>query len=98
MLAVDAVGVVGTTTHWNARAFHRMLDAFTRGDHEAARDVHASLLDDFAFVNTYESVYSMSVKAMLRAMGQDAGECRLPLPSVPAAVEERARELAGRRA
>ena len=93
LLACGAVGVVGTTTHWTAPWMRRMLDAFQAGDLAGARRVHAQLLPSLRFVNDDDSVYAMSVKAMLRALGQPVGECRLPLPPAPAGKVEQAREV-----
>jgi len=91
LLACGAVGVVGTTTHWAGPQFARMIGAFNRGDIPAARAVHARLIESFAFANTDESVFPMTIKAMLRALGQDVGDCRLPLMPAPAAVHTAAR-------
>lgn len=93
LLAVGAVGVVGTTTHWTGPQFQRMIAAFGRGDVAGARAIHARLLESFRFVNTDTCVYPMSIKAMLRALGLDAGPCRLPLPPTPPEVEQQAREV-----
>jgi 4-hydroxy-tetrahydrodipicolinate synthase len=38
-------------------------------------------------------VFSMSIKAMLRTLGQEVGECRLPLPPTPPEVEQQARAV-----
>lgn len=93
LLAAGAVGVVGTTTHWTAPWMRRMLEAFDGGDVAAARRVHAQLLPSFRFVNDEDSVFAMSVKAMLRALGQPVGECRLPLPPAPPGKVEEARQV-----
>ena len=93
LLAVGAVGVVGTTTHWNGALFQQMIAAFRTGDAEGARAINGRLLDSFDFVNSDMSVFSMSIKAMLRTMGQEVGECRVPLPPAPPEVTERAREI-----
>lgn len=93
LLAAGAVGLVGTTTHWTAPWFRRMLDAAEAGDLRQARAVHARLLPSLRFVNSDESVYAMSVKAMLHAIGQPAGPCRLPLPPAPAQVQAQALEV-----
>jgi 4-hydroxy-tetrahydrodipicolinate synthase len=93
LLAVGAVGVVGTSTHWTGLQFRQMLAAFERGDVAAARAINARLLPSFAFINSDECVFSMSIKAMLRTLGQEAGDCRLPLPPAPAGMQERAREV-----
>ena len=94
LAAVGSVGVVGTTTHWNAARFQRMYAALERGDLREALHVHAQLIESFEFVNSDESVFAMSIKAMLRELGQDVGDCRLPLPPAPDEVRVRARELA----
>ncbi|OQS44487.1 4-hydroxy-tetrahydrodipicolinate synthase [Chromobacterium haemolyticum] len=91
LLAVGAVGVVGTSTHWTGPEFARMIAAFEQGDTAQARRVNAGLQESFAFSNTDASVFSMSVKAMLRVQGLPVGQCRLPLPPTGAAEEEQAR-------
>jgi 4-hydroxy-tetrahydrodipicolinate synthase len=93
LLAVGAGGVVGTSTHWTAAEFGGMIEAFQRGDVAQARAINALLIDSFNFVNTDTSVFPMSIKAMLRTLGQDVGECRLPLPPAPPEVESQAREV-----
>jgi 4-hydroxy-tetrahydrodipicolinate synthase len=93
LLAVGAVGVVGTSTHWTAPQFRQMIAAFLRGDVAAAREMNARLLDSFEFINSEASVFSMSIKAMLRTLGQEVGECRLPLPPTPPEVEQQARAV-----
>jgi len=55
--------------------------------------VNARLIDSFEFINSETSVFSMSIKAMLRTLGQDVGECRLPLPPAPPETAQRAREV-----
>ncbi len=93
LLAVGAVGVVGTSTHWTGPQFARMIAAFHEGRVREARDINARLLESFSFVNSDESVFPMSIKAMLRSLGQEAGDCRLPLLPAPAEVRARAREV-----
>lgn len=94
LAAVGSVGLVGTTTHWNAARFQRMYAALERGDLREALGLNAQLMASFEFVNSDASVFSMSIKAMLREMGQEAGDCRLPLPPAPDEVRARARALA----
>ena len=86
LLAVGAVGLVGTSTHWTGPQVAQMIAAFHDGRVQEARAVNARLLDSFAFINSDDCVFSMSIKAMLRALGQEVGDCRLPLPPAPAAV------------
>ena len=93
LLAVGAVGLVGTTTHWTGPQFQQMIAAFNGGDVRRAREINATLLESFRYVNSDDSVYSMTIKAMLRTLGQDVGQCRLPLPPPPPGTDERAREV-----
>jgi 4-hydroxy-tetrahydrodipicolinate synthase len=93
LAAVGSVGVVGTTTHWNAPRFQQMYAALERGDLQDAMRVHAQLIESFEFVNSDASVFSMTIKATLRELGQEVGDCRLPLPPAPDDVRIRAREL-----
>jgi len=93
LLAVGAVGIVGTSTHWTSPQFSQMIAAFRRGDVALAREINAQLIESFEFINSETSVFSMSIKAMLRTLGQEVGECRLPLPPVPKEVEQQARAV-----
>jgi 4-hydroxy-tetrahydrodipicolinate synthase len=93
LLAVGAVGLVGTTTHWTSPLFAQMIAAFQGGDVARARATNARLLDSYGYVNSDASVFPMSIKAMLRTLGQEAGECRLPLPPTPAHMHEAARAV-----
>jgi 4-hydroxy-tetrahydrodipicolinate synthase len=93
LLAVGAVGVVGTTTHWTGPWFARMIAAFRSGRVDEARAINARLLDSFCFVNSDDSVFPMSIKAMLGALGQELGDCRLPLPPAPPDARARALEV-----
>lgn len=91
LLAVGAVGLVGTTTHWTGPDFAAMLAAFNSGRIEQARSINAKLQESFGFVNSDASVFPMSIKAMLRALGHEAGDCRLPLPPARPEVHAQAR-------
>jgi 4-hydroxy-tetrahydrodipicolinate synthase len=93
LLSVGAVGVVGTSTHWTGRQFQEMFAAFRRGDVTRALAVNARLIDSFGFINSDTSVFPMSIKAMLRTLGLEMGECRLPLPPAPPEVALQAREV-----
>jgi 4-hydroxy-tetrahydrodipicolinate synthase len=93
LLAVGAVGLVGTTSHWTGPIFQQMIAAFAAGRVEEARGLNAQLLPSLRFVNSDTSVYAMSIKAMLRALGQDVGDCRLPYPPAPPEVHEAAQRL-----
>ncbi len=83
LMACGAVGVVGTSTHWTGPQFQHMFAAFNAGDIAQARAIHARLLPSFAFLNSEDCVFSMSIKAMLNTLGHHVGDCRLPLPPPP---------------
>lgn len=91
LLAVGAVGVVGTTTHWAAPLFARLIDAMRTGALAEARALNARLQPSFAYVNSDECVFTMAIKALLPLLGVEAGVCRLPLPPAPEGTQERAR-------
>jgi 4-hydroxy-tetrahydrodipicolinate synthase len=96
LLACGALGIVGTTTHWTGGHFQRMIRAFREGRVDEARSINAQLLPSFDYANSEESVYSMSVKAMMRTLGHAVGQCRLPLPPSPADKEDEARKVLAR--
>ena len=93
LLAVGAVGVVGTSTHWTGPQFQQMIAAFQRGDVQRAREINTQLQPSFRFINTEQSVFPMSIKVMLRTLGQEFGDCRLPLPKAPVETEQQARQV-----
>lgn len=93
LMAVGAVGVVSTTAHWTAPWFQRMFNAFHSGDVAQAREINAQLLPSFQFANSDTSVFAMTIKAMMRTLGQPVGDCRLPLPPAPPEVEQQGRAV-----
>jgi len=93
LLAVGAVGVVGTSTHWTGPETGEMIAAFEKGDVQRAREINARLIESYLFENSDTCVFSQSIKAMMRTLGLRVGECRLPLGPAPAGTEERAREV-----
>ena len=60
---------------------------------EALNVINARLQPSFAYANSDDCVFPMAIKAMLRVLGQEAGECRLPLPPTPPGTQERARAV-----
>lgn len=93
LLAVGAVGVVGTSTHWTGPETGEMIRAFEKGDIVRAREINARLIESYLFENSDTCVFSQSIKAMMRTLGLRVGECRLPLGPAPAGTEERARQV-----
>ncbi|MGC1760795.1 MAG: dihydrodipicolinate synthase family protein, partial [Candidatus Cybelea sp.] len=67
--------------------YRRMLDAYRAGRVEEAAEIHGSLLPliDALFATTSP----IPVKWAMRQLGFRAGECRLPLDAMPAALADR---------
>jgi 4-hydroxy-tetrahydrodipicolinate synthase len=93
LLAVGAVGVVGVATHWAAPDHVELFRCWERGDVVGARAVNARLLESFAFETGDDAPNPIPTKAMLRSLGHDVGECRLPLGPAPADLDEHARAV-----
>ncbi|WP_442967990.1 4-hydroxy-tetrahydrodipicolinate synthase [Rhabdothermincola sp.] len=93
LLAVGAVGVIGVCTHWAAAPMGEMIAAFERGELAEARRINARLLESYDFETGDAAPNPIPAKAMLRALGQPAGQCRLPMGDAPAGLEDRALEV-----
>lgn len=98
LLSVGAVGVVSVAAHWAAREFGKMIAAFNRGDVVEARKWNQRLIPSCRFESSLAAPNPVPTKAMLRALGLDVGECRLPMGPTPNGLEDEAmaiyRELA----
>ncbi len=77
LLAVGAVGVVGTPTHLIGRETRQMLTAFEAGDNAGALALHHRLLP--IFTGFFRTQGVILVKAALRRRGLPGGSVRLPL-------------------
>jgi 4-hydroxy-tetrahydrodipicolinate synthase len=93
LLSIGAVGAVGVATHWVARPTGEMMAAFWKGDVDEARRINARLIPSYRFETGDEAPNPVPTKAMLRVLGQPAGQCRLPMGPEPAGLEERARQV-----
>jgi len=76
-LAVGAVGVVGTSTHFTGVLTKRMIEAYDAGDTAGALDLHRRLLPLFTGIFRTQGV--ILVKAGLAVAGMPAGPVRPPL-------------------
>ncbi|HEY5094864.1 MAG TPA: 4-hydroxy-tetrahydrodipicolinate synthase [Candidatus Eremiobacteraceae bacterium] len=75
--AIGGCGVVSVASHAAGPQIRAMLDAFARGENDAAADLHISLLP---LIGALFAVTSpIPVKAAARMLGFDAGSCRPPL-------------------
>ncbi len=92
-LSVGAVGTIGVATHWTGPDHVEMFDAWERGDVAGARAANARMLESFAFETGDEAPNPIPTKAMMRTLGWQVGQCRLPVGDAPDWVESRAREV-----
>jgi len=79
MLAVGAVGVVSVASHWVGPELSELIRCYFDGDVEAATELHLELFDSVAFQSSEDDPNPLPAKAVLRALGLPAGQCRLPL-------------------
>ena len=93
LLAVGAVGVVSVASHWVGVELGEMIGRFVDGDVEGARELNAALLDAVAFQSGDEAPNPLPTKAVLRALGLPAGDCRLPMGPAPEWLEPKARSM-----
>lgn len=77
LLAIGAVGVVGTSTHFTGVGTKAMIAAHERGDPGDALRLHRQLLPVYRGI--FATQGCILVKAGLRMIGRDAGPVRLPL-------------------
>ena len=93
LLAVGAVGVIGTATHWCGEMMSELISAFEKGDHDRAQELNASLFDSYAYESREVAQFAQAVKTALRLLGQPAGPCRLPVGPEPDGLEDEARQV-----
>jgi 4-hydroxy-tetrahydrodipicolinate synthase len=77
MLAVGAVGLVGTSTHFTGAAAKAMIEAYEAGEVAAALALHHRMLP--MFTGIFRTQGTILVKAGLNARGLPAGPVRSPL-------------------
>ena len=77
LLAIGAIGVVGTSTHFIGAPTKDLIVAFERGDVAAALALHRRLLP--LFTGIFRTQGSILVKAGLNLLGLPAGPVRSPL-------------------
>lgn len=78
MLAVGGHGVICVVSHIAGRSMKRLIEAFTKGDNEAARKIHSGLLPVIKALMT-TAANPVPIKSVLNSMGFPAGPFRLPL-------------------
>lgn len=90
LLAVGAVGVVGTSTHFSAVGTKQLIQAYLDGEVAVALQLHQQLLP--IYTGIFATQGCILVKAGLRLQGRDVGGLRSPL------IEATAAEVEGLRA
>jgi 4-hydroxy-tetrahydrodipicolinate synthase len=95
LLAVGGVGVVSVCAHWAAGPMGELVAAALKGDLAEARRHDGRLHESYAFESSDDAPNPLPAKAMLRAIGQPAGQCRLPLGPAPDGLEARALQVWG---
>ncbi len=88
-----AVGVISVASHWAGPQMSEMIAAFTKGDTEAALALNARLVESWEFQTSDDAPNPVPTKAMLRALGLPAGECRLPMGPAPEGLADRAQQV-----
>ena len=86
LLAVGAVGVVGTSTHFSAVGTRQMIEAYLAGDVVSALRLHQQLLP--IYTGIFATQGCILVKAGLRLLGREVGGLRSPLIEATAAEVE----------
>ncbi len=79
-LAVGAAGAVGSTFNIAAPLYRRVIECFTRGDIEAARDSQLKAVQMITTIGRHP--FHPAMKAILGWLGTPVGACRPPLPDV----------------
>lgn len=93
LLAVGAAGLIGVATHWCGVECQEMIAAFKSGDTARALEIGRALVASFSFETADDAPNPVPLKAMLRALGLPAGDCRPPMGPTPAFVDERAKSV-----
>ncbi|MFM7137766.1 MAG: dihydrodipicolinate synthase family protein [Planctomycetota bacterium] len=79
-LAVGAAGAVGSTFTIAAPLYRRVIDAFARGDIEAAREAQLKAVQMISAIARHP--FHPAMKVILGWLGTPCGPCRPPLPDL----------------
>jgi 4-hydroxy-tetrahydrodipicolinate synthase len=93
LLAVGAVGVIGTATHWCGPIMSELVTAFEKGDHDRARELNASLFESYWYESRDHAQFALCVKVAMRSLGLPSGPCRLPIGPEPDGLEAEAEAM-----
>jgi 4-hydroxy-tetrahydrodipicolinate synthase len=90
LLAVGAVGVIGTSTHWCGEVMSELISAFGKGDLDRARELNATLFESYELQSREVAQFAQAVKTVLRCLDLPGGACRLPIGPEPDGFEAEA--------
>jgi 4-hydroxy-tetrahydrodipicolinate synthase len=93
LLAVGAVGVIGTATHWCGEVMAELVAAFQKGDLHRAQELNASLFESYRYESREIAQFALAVKVAMRCLGLPSGPCRLPIGPEPDGLEDEARQV-----
>jgi 4-hydroxy-tetrahydrodipicolinate synthase len=96
LLAIGAVGVISVAAHWSAPEHVAMMNAWDSGNASEARRINALLLESFDYESGDFAPNPVPTKAMMRTLGLEVGEPRLPMGPTPQGLEDLAREVYSR--
>ena len=92
-LAIGAKGAVGSTYNFAAPLYNRLIEAFTSGDIDTARQLQEKAMAMIEIMLRYRGAL-VSGKAIMGLAGIDCGSCRSPLKNLTSAeVDNLAGEL-----
>lgn len=92
-MALGCVGGVGSTYNFAAPVYHRLMEAFGRGDWEAARTEQNRSAQIVRVLAGHG--YMAAAKATMGFLGVDVGGPRLPLGGLPPESREKLRDQLG---
>jgi N-acetylneuraminate lyase len=91
-LAMGATGAVGSTYNYMAGIYHKMIEAFKRGDIENARRFQLTAIQIIAVMSRHGGL--AAGKAIMKMIGLDCGSVRAPLQKLSTdALQSLTREL-----
>ena len=91
--SIGGAGVVSVASHWAGRLFGEMIRCYGAGNVERATAINQHLAESYRFESTEDFPNPVPAKAACRALGLPAGQCRLPNPPAPVALDDRARTV-----
>lgn len=79
-LSVGAKAAVGSTFNYAAPLYHRLIEAFQKGDLERAQALQQQSIDMIRLLGKYGGI--ATGKAYMRRIGLDCGQFRLPVKNM----------------